>query len=215
MKARTNRLTEDFFSRHEELYPLRAELLRACGMLTDTFRGGGKLLICGNGGSCADADHIVGELMKSFVLKRRIPPDLAGKLRAEYGESGGLLAEKLQGALPAVSLNAHAALGSAFANDVDPALLFAQQVLGYGKPGDLLLGISTSGNAQNVCLAAMTAKSLGVRVIALTGRDGGRLAPLADCCLIAPQNETYRIQEVHLCLYHFLCLFVESELFVE
>ncbi|WP_353616517.1 SIS domain-containing protein [Clostridium sp. D33t1_170424_F3] len=123
------------------------------------------------------------------------------------------MAGKLQGGLPAISLSAHTALNSAFSNDVDPRLVYAQQVWGYAREGDVLLGISTSGNAENVCCAAMAAKVRGATVLALTGRDGGRLAELADCSLIAPEQETYRIQEVHLAVYHLLCAVVESELF--
>ena len=168
---------------------------------------GNKLMLCGNGGSAADAEHIVGELMKGFLLKRPV---------AERVFPGGVpdpALEKLQGALPALSLNGHPALAAALVNDTDASLIYAQQLLGLGRPGDVLLCISTSGNARNCCLAAQTARALGGEVIALTGAGGGRLAELSDCLIAVPERETYRVQQLHLPLYHALCARLEARFF--
>ena len=168
---------------------------------------GNKLMLCGNGGSAADAEHIVGELMKGFLLKRPV---------AERVFPGGVpdpALKKLQGALPALSLNGHPALAAALVNDTDASLIYAQQLLGLGRPGDVLLCISTSGNARNCCLAAQTARALGVEVIALTGAGGGRLAELSDCLIAVPERETYRVQQLHLPLYHALCARLEARFF--
>lgn len=213
MKERTLEFCRQFFDRHQDLLPLQENIRRVCETLVEVYRNGGKLLVCGNGGSCADGGHIVGELMKGFLLKRPLDPDTQGRLREDFGNEGALLAEKLQGGLPAISLNAHAALLSAFSNDVDPELVYAQQVMGYAKKGDAVIGISTSGNAANVAYALMAAKTAGAVSVALTGRDGGKIARLADCSLIVPAQETYRIQEYHLAVYHLICAVVESELF--
>lgn len=214
MKECTGRLMDGFFARHPEFGAIKEEILAACGLLLDTYIHGGKLLVCGNGGSCADADHIVGELMKGFLLRRPLP-ETERTAFGRFGPAGKAVAGKLQRGLPAVSLCAHAALMSAFENDVDPALVYAQQAYAYARPGDLLIGISTSGNAENVRAAAMAAGARGAKVIALTGSGGGELAPLADCAIRAPERETYRVQECHLAIYHFLCAYVESELFDE
>lgn len=213
MKERTKLFVEAFFARHADLLPIKPEIMQACGLLTDAYQKGNKLLICGNGGSCADGDHIVGELLKGFLLKRPVDPELKVKMEEAYGHCGADIACKLQVGLPAISLNTHSAAISAFANDVDPELVYAQQVLAYGKPGDVLIGISTSGGAGNVAAAVMVANSLGMRTIGLTGKDGGKLGTLAQLPLIMPQCETYRIQEDHLAVYHLLCAVVESELF--
>ena len=213
MKERTMGQCLQFFVRNPDLLPLKTDILKVCEMMVNTYRNGGKVLICGNGGSCADGDHIVGELMKGFLLKRPLNQEIQNQFRQNYGAQGALLAEKLQCALPAVSLNAHAALMSAFCNDVDPELVYAQQVMGYAREGDMVIGISTSGNAVNVTYALMAAKTAGAAAIALTGRDGGKIAALADCSVIVPAQETYRIQEYHLAVYHFLCAYTESENF--
>ena len=213
MKARTQQLTTEFFSLHPDLSYLEENLSCALGLLLDAFRAGGKLLICGNGGSSADSGHIVGELMKGFLLRRPLSAAEKALFADAYGEEGTQMAAALQGALPALSLSAHAALATAFGNDVAPELVFAQQAWGYARPGDILLGISTSGNSKNVCAAAMAARVRGARVLALTGQGGGKLAALADCTLPAPETRTFRIQEYHLAMYHYLCAAVESELF--
>lgn len=212
MKIRTNEMVVAFFSRHENLLPLKEDILQAGEMLIHAFENGNKLLLCGNGGSCADCDHIAGEFLKGFLLKRPVDMELQEKL-GQYGTYGKEIGEKLQCGLPAISLTAHAGAISAFANDVDPEFVYAQQVLAYGKPGDVLIGISTSGGAKNVAAAVMTAQALGMQTIGLTGKDGGLLAKYAQLALIMPQNETYRIQEEHLAVYHLLCAIVESEMF--
>jgi D-sedoheptulose 7-phosphate isomerase len=175
-------------------------------IMRDCFRNGGKLLLCGNGGSAADAEHWAGELLKGFGQKRPL----------NHVEKQGLpeaLGLKLQGALPVIPLTGFVSLSTAFANDVDPDLIFAQLVWGLGRPGDLLIGISTSGNARNVCAAMNTAKARGMACVGLSGRTGGRLSPLCDVCLKVPADETYLIQELHLPIYHCLCLMLEDEFF--
>lgn len=215
MKDRTKELARDFFTRNGDLEPLRESIFTACDLMVRSFSRGGKLLVCGNGGSCADGEHIVGELMKGFLLKRPLPDDVKGELRRRFGDEGDEMGKILQEALPAISLGSHAALMTAFANDADDRLVFAQQVMGYGSPGDVVLGISTSGNARNVCFALMASKIRGVDSIALTGENGGRLKEYADCWIAAPDERTFRVQEYHLQIYHFLCAFVESEMFHE
>lgn len=172
-----------------------------------------KLLVAGNGGSAADAEHIVGELMKGFKLPRRPKTDFAEKLMAENQELGAVLAENLQGALPAIALDGHPALSTAYMNDCEPLLCFAQQVNGYGKAGDVFLGISTSGNSKNVLYAATTAHAKGMKVIGLTGAKDSKLKDMSDVCIKAPQTETYMIQELHLPIYHCLCLMLEDKFF--
>ena len=200
-------------TRYPVLSGCREDVLSAYRLLADSFRAGGKLLVCGNGGSAADAEHIVGELMKSFCKKRKPSDELKRALLAVDGEYGATLAEHLEGALPAIALDGHPALSSAFQNDVLPTLTFAQQVNGYGCKGDVLLAITTSGNSQNVLYAAVTAKAKGMTVIGLTGEGGGKLAPLCDTCIKAPERETYRVQEYHLPIYHTLCLMIEETFF--
>ena len=212
-KARTLALEQTFFADNPVLSVIAADILRAAELMCSTCRKGGQILVCGNGGSAADGDHIVGELMKGFLLRRPLSREDQLAFSSQFGEEGERIASMLQRGLPAISLNAHAALNSAFANDVDPVLSYAQQVLGYGRPGDLLIGISTSGMADNVCAAMITARARGLQTLALTGKDGGRLSKLAECAVIAPAEETYRIQELHLAMYHYLCAYTESEIF--
>ncbi len=215
MKEKTLKFIDEFFARHGELLPLREEIVSAGSVLRDTFARGGKLLLCGNGGSCADCDHIAGELLKGFMLRRPVTEEFDRNMSARFADEGHMIASRLQQGLPAISLAGHAAAISAFANDVDPELVYAQQVLAYGRGGDVLIGISTSGNAKNVACAVMTAAAKGLTCIGLTGRDGGRLAKLCDIALIMPETETYRIQEQHIAVYHLLCTVVEYELFDE
>jgi D-sedoheptulose 7-phosphate isomerase len=193
---------EKLFKRYPALDGIRASFMNAYLLLRDAYRRGNKLLVCGNGGSAADSGHIVGELMKGFMKKRGI-----GRL---YNEES---ADLLQGALPAIDLTQHTALNTAVANDNSPDLMFAQQVLGYGAAGDVLLAISTSGNAENCRRAALTAKAKNLAVIALTGPDGGRLAEIADCAVKAPGDCTADIQEHHLPVYHTLCAMLEEKFF--
>lgn len=180
-------------------------------MLVESYKNEGKLLIAGNGGSAADAEHIVGELMKGFKLPRKLNENFTDKLISENEELGTVLAESLQGALPAIALDGHPALSTAYMNDCEPLLCFAQQVNGYGKAGDVFLGISTSGNSKNILYAATTAHAKGMKVIGLTGAKDSKLTQMSDVCIKVPQTETYMIQELHLPVYHCLCLMLEDE----
>lgn len=200
------------FERYPALIPQRGNIAALYSHLANTYRNGGKLLVCGNGGSCADAEHIVGELMKCFLIRRKIPQKVSDALLA-YGEDGAALASHLEGALPAISLCGHSALSTAFLNDTEPTMTFAQQVLGYGRPGDVLLAISTSGNSKNCVYAAETARAVGMKVIAMTGAKTSALSALADAVFLAPETETFKIQEYHLPVYHALCAMLEAEFF--
>lgn len=202
-------------SRYPVLAPIKDRIFEAYQVLEACFLGGGKLLVAGNGGSCADSEHIVGELMKGFCKKRPVPEGFAAALRKADGKRGDVLARKLQGALPAIALTGHPGLSTAFLNDVDGELIYAQQVFGYGKEGDVFLGISTSGNAANVLDAAVVARAKGMKIIGLTGRDGGGLRDAADVAIVVPETETYKIQELHLPVYHTLCLMLEERFFLE
>jgi D-sedoheptulose 7-phosphate isomerase len=213
MKDNTKKILDDLLQRLPELAACGEGLLVAYTAWTDCFAAGGKLMACGNGGSAADSEHIVGELMKGFNLKRQLPQADVEMLTGAFPEDGAALAANLQRALPALSLCSHTALTSAFVNDVSPSMAFAQQVYGLGKPGDIVLGISTSGNSANVVNAVKVAKAMGIRTIALVGGDGGKLAALSDVAIIAPAKETYRVQEYHLPVYHALCAMVEEEFF--
>lgn len=207
------RYLEELTERYPVLEREKEHIWYAYKVIKESYEAGGKLLIAGNGGSCADAEHIVGELMKGFVKKRPVAEGLAGALKKVDPVRGETLAGKLQQGLPAIALTGHAALSSAFANDVDAELSYAQQVTGYGRPGDVLLGISTSGNAGNVLYAAVVARAKGMKVIGLTGRDGGGLKGISDAAIVVPEQETYKIQELHLPVYHTLCLMLEEYFF--
>ena len=207
------KLLEELAARYPVLRPVQKSVLAAYEVLEACYARGGKLLIAGNGGSCADAEHIVGELMKGFLKPRRLREELQERLCAEDEENGARLAAALQGGLPALALNGHPGLSTAFANDVDADMVYAQQVCGYGEEGDVFLGISTSGNARNVDYAVTAAKAKSMKVVGLTGRDGGKLAKRADVAVIVPEEETYKIQELHLPVYHTLCLLLEERFF--
>lgn len=199
--------------RYPSLESAKNDIVAAYLLLEESYKNGGKLLVAGNGGSAADAEHIVGELMKGFKLPRKPEADFAEKLVEENQELGSVLAENLQGALPAIALDGHPALSTAYMNDCEPLLCFAQQVNGYGKSGDVFLGISTSGNSKNVLFAATTAHAKGMKVIGLTGAKDSKLKDMSDVCIKAPQTETYMIQELHLPIYHCLCLMLEDRFF--
>jgi D-sedoheptulose 7-phosphate isomerase len=205
---------ETLLVRYPQLAPCRPEILAAAERMAALYEGDGLLLVCGNGGSCADAEHIVGELMKGFCRKRPLTPAQQAALRAQ-GPWGAELAQKLQRPLRALSLCGAPALATAFANDVDPALAFAQQAYALGEPGGVLLGISTSGNARNVLAAALAAKAKGSCAIGLTGAGGGAMAGVFDILIRVPETETYRVQELHLPVYHALCLATEARFFEE
>lgn len=199
--------------RYPSLESAKNDIVAAYLLLEESYENGGKLLVAGNGGSAADAEHIVGELMKGFKLPRKPEADFAEKLVEENQELGSVLAENLQGGLPAIALDGHPALSTAYMNDCEPLLCFAQQVNGYGKSGDVFLGISTSGNSRNVLFAATTAHAKGLKVIGLTGAKDSKLKDMSDVCIKAPQTETYMIQELHLPIYHCLCLMLEDKFF--
>jgi len=215
MDNRVEKQLEILVNRYPELSVVKKEIAEAYQILENCYTKGGKLLIAGNGGSAADAEHIVGELMKGFKLPRKPEAEFAEKLVAENKELGSVLAESLQGALPALALDGHPALSTAYMNDCEPLLCFAQQVNGYGKTGDVFWGISTSGNSKNVLYAATTAHAKGMKVIGLTGAKNSKLEQMSDVCIKVPQTETYMIQELHLPVYHCLCLMLEEKFFGE
>jgi D-sedoheptulose 7-phosphate isomerase len=200
-----------------ERYPVldvcRESVINAYLMMEEAYRGGHKLLIAGNGGSAADSEHIAGELMKSFKIKRKVPSEFADKLKSVDGVRGTALSEQLEIGLPAIPLVAHEAVSTAFINDVDGYGVFAQQLYCLGKKGDVFLGISTSGNSRNVMNAAVVAKAMGIGVVALTGADGGELGRFADVAVNVPESETYMVQELHLPVYHCLCMMLEEYFF--
>lgn len=198
---------------YPDLSPLLPEIQNALDVLGDAFAGGRRLYTCGNGGSAADADHIVGELVKGFMLPRPLPADQREALSRDHGSEARVLTEHLQGGLPAMALTAHPALSTAFANDVNPELIFAQQVHVYGNPGDVLLALSTSGNSRNILHALRVARTRGLKTIGLTGRTGGQMKPLCDVCVQVPHDSTPRIQERHLPIYHALCIALEHRFF--
>ena len=204
-----------FSARHPDCHALLPDLQSAFEILQATFESGGKLLLCGNGGSASDCEHIAAELINKFERLRPISPADAQKLHDIFGHDGDFLARNLQGALPAISLVSQSALMTALANDVAAEWVFAQQVWAYGAPNDAILGISTSGNSGNVLHALRVAKFRGLKTIGLTGRDGGAMRELCDVCLIAPREITAEIQEVHLPLYHALCGALEEHFFGE
>ncbi len=199
--------------RYPSLAACRADVQAASDALVKCYTSGGKLLVCGNGGSAADADHIVGELMKGFRKPRPLPEDMRARLRSVDSTLGPTLAGGLQGALPAINLTAGAALLSAFANDVNADLAYAQAVYGLGRRGDVLLGISTSGNAGNVRAALVAARAIGVTTIGLTGRGGGKVAGLCDVLIAVPAEKTFEVQELHLPVYHCICATLEAHFF--
>lgn len=199
--------------RYPDLEPCLPSIAAAYELFATTYRDHGKLLICGNGGSAADSDHIVGELMKGFELRRPLGDELRARLQADDSDAGTYLADRLQGALPAISLSSHAALTTAISNDIAGDVIFAQQVLGYGVAGDALLGISTSGNSVNVLHALRVARALKLRTVGFTGRTGGKMADLCDVTICVPYDRTLEIQERHLAIYHALCVMIELEFF--
>ena len=200
--------------RYPQLEAAKQDILTAYKILEQSYSSGGKLLAAGNGGSAADAEHIAGELMKGFRKQRKPDAVQRERLLAVSEELGSVLAEMLQGALPVIGLDGHPALTTAYINDCEPLLCFAQQVNGYGRENDVFLGISTSGNSKNVLYAAVTAKAKGMKVIGLTGAKRNKLEALADVCIKVPAAETYMIQELHLPVYHCLCAMLEERFFL-
>ena len=208
----SSQILENLMEAHPKLNPLKDIIMSSFLTLKKAYENGGKVLVCGNGGSASDSEHIVGELMKGFVLKREIDEDKRTILNDMF-EDGEYLANHLQGALPAISLVSHPALAYAFINDVAPDMVFAQQVFGYGKSGDVLIGLSTSGNSKNVVNAVKVAKAFGLLTIGFTGEEGGIMKDLCDININVPAKETYMVQELHLPVYHALCAMIEAEFF--
>ncbi len=213
MKNTGKKMIKELICRYPSLAVCEGEITAAAEMLCDCYKNGGKVLTLGNGGSAADALHIVGELMKCFVLDRKLDKDICDRLMECGGEDGELLVNKLEAPLPAISLLNETSLETAYANDTAPELAFAQQVLGLGNKGDVLIAISTSGNSRNAVLAAKVARAKGVKVISMTGDGGGKLRYVSDVTVAVPDCETYRVQELHLPIYHALCLILEEEFF--
>ena len=206
MNERSGATIGDLFRRRAELGGCRKEVESAFEIIAGSFRRGGKVLVCGNGGSAADAEHICGELLKKFKKRRDLPPGIAAKLRPE-------LAAKLEGSLPAVSLVSMSGIITAFANDVAWETAFAQQVLGLARPDDVLIALSTSGDSANCVAAAEVMKAVGGKSIAFTGEHESRLSDVCDVAIRVPETETYKVQELHLPIYHALCAAIEEELF--
>lgn len=202
-------------ARYPKLNAIRQEIINAYLVMEESYENGGKLLIAGNGGSAADSEHIAGELMKRFKILRPVSKEFADKLKATDEARGTELAKNLECSLMAIPLVAHEALTTAYINDVDGLGVFAQQLFGYGRAGDVFLGISTSGNSKNIMNATVVARASGIKVIGLTGAKGGELATVADVAVRAPETETYMIQELHLPIYHCWCLMLEDHFFGE
>ncbi|MCM3763516.1 SIS domain-containing protein [Neobacillus niacini] len=214
MKESTRMFVTNLVERYPVLESCSEAVSESIQLLIESYKNGNKLLTCGNGGSAADAIHIVGELMKAFVLPRKLSDEEQEKIK-QVSQHSDYICKNLQGALPAISLVSETSLITAYSNDMAPDLAFAQQVYGYGQPGDVLLAISTSGNSSNVIYACEVAKAKGVKVISLTGDTGGKLKALSDVLINVPEKETYKIQELHLPVYHTICLALESEFFGE
>ena len=217
MKPSTKASISTLLTRYPALSVCEPDLTAAVEALLATYRAGGKLIICGNGGSASDSEHVVGELMKGFLKPRKLGDDMKAKFEAACPESADYFMKNLQGALPALSLVNQISLGTAFANDQAPDLVFAQQILGMGNPEDTLLAISTSGNSTNVIYALDMARAKVLKTIALTGKSGGKIAEkhLAGITIRVPEDEAYKIQELHLPVYHMLCIAAEEEFFGE
>lgn len=210
---KSNQILAELLNRYTQLAYLKGAVYQAAEAVIQAFNNGGKVLVCGNGGSCSDADHIVGELMKSFEGHRPLRAELQQKLKEFSPERGEILAGKLQQGLPAVSLTVHNALITAIANDIHVDMIFAQQVTGLGNKGDVLIGLSTSGNSKNVIDALIVAKAKGLTTIGLTGETGGKMKEWCDILLNVPETRTAYVQELHLPVYHAICMMVEKEIF--
>ena len=213
MNDKIYKILEELLERYPELKEQRDNILAVHKVLEESYDNGGQLLVAGNGGSAADSEHIVGELMKAFIKPRKLQNDLKNKLKTVDEKLGTVLADNLQGALPSIAVTGHVGLSTAYLNDCNPLLSFAQQVNGFGREGDVFLGISTSGNSENILYALVTAKAKGMKTIGLSGRDGGKMKKFCDEIIIVPEKETFKIQELHLPVYHALCLMLEERFF--
>jgi D-sedoheptulose 7-phosphate isomerase len=207
----------DHLQQLTERYPLLAnikdEIKKSFDIIRESYSHNGKLLIAGNGGSAADAEHIAGELMKTFSKKRDLPESFITEIKKVDSEIADYLVSRMQPGLPAIALSGHASLNTACINDIDGNITFAQQVYGYGNEGDVLLAISTSGNSKNILYAAAVARVKKLKIIALTGKSGGKLKQFSDVCICVPETETWKIQELHLPVYHVLCMLLEDHFF--
>ena len=201
------------FSNYPTLKGCSESIMAAFLLLSNCYHHRGLIMVCGNGGSAADSEHIVGELMKGFKMKRPLPAEQRQLIQSLFPADGDLLVENLQQAIPAISLVSQTSISTAFINDMKPEMIFAQLVIGYGKPGDVLIGLSTSGNSENVVTACKIAKALGIRTIGFTGEQANRLSEICDVTIQVPAQETFRIQELHLPVYHTLCAMLEIDAF--
>lgn len=212
MKELTKQIYEELFERYPALNACREQIMGGYECAMETYAKNGTVFCCGNGGSSSDSEHIVGELLKSFKLRRAIDKDVATALEA-YGEDGAYLCEKLEGSLAAVSLISQTGVLTAYANDRAWDAAMAQQLYGLGRKGDCLFALSTSGNSKNCVLAVMVAKAKGLKTVGFTGAKGGRMKELCDVCIAVPEMETYKVQELHLPVYHCICAMLEMEIF--
>ncbi len=206
-------ILSELIQRYPKLSNVEYDIKKAYEVLNNCYIDGGKLLIAGNGGSCADSEHICGELMKSFTKKRPLEKDLYENMIQIDANLANEIYPLLEGALAAISLTSNSSLATAVSNDTGAELVFAQQIIGIGNKNDVFLGISTSGNSKNILTATLVAKAKGMKTIALTGKDGGKLKDLVDVAIVVPENETYKIQELHMPIYHALCLMLEDRFF--
>ncbi len=213
IEARKKTHVDNLIKRYPQLEVCRDDIEKAYLILEECYENDHKLLIAGNGGSAADSEHIAGELMKRFKTPRNVSDEFASRLKEVDPLRGEELSRNLECGLIAIPLVAHEALTTAYINDVDGLGVFAQQLFGFGRPGDVFLGISTSGNSKNIMSATVVARALGIKVIGLTGASGGELATVADVAIKVPETETYMIQELHLPVYHCLCLMLEDYFF--
>lgn len=213
LDGRLQKHIDSLLKRYAQLETIEQDIVDAYLVMEECYSHDGKLLIAGNGGSAADCEHIVGELMKSFKIPRPVTSEYAARLESVNMEYGRELAKRLEVGLAAIPLASHAALTTAYINDVDGRLVFAQQLLGYGRSGDVFLGISTSGNSANILDATIVARASGIKIIGLTGADGGRLAKISDVAVKVPAAEPYLIQELHMPVYHCWCLMLEEKFF--
>ena len=212
MKETSMKRVDILVERYSQLNVIKQDLINAVEKIIEAYKNGNKIMVCGNGGSAADSLHIVGELMKAFVLPRKLTVEMQEKIE-KVSSKPEYLQKNLQMALPAISLVNEVSLLTAYANDMAPDLNFAQQILGQGKKGDILIAISTSGNSENVIYAVEVAKAMDIISISLTGKSGGKLKNLSDITIAVPETETYKIQELHLPVYHAICLAIEAEFF--
>ena len=206
-------MLKELLSRYPQLETCEEDIVESVNMIIDCYKNGGKLLLCGNGGSSADCEHIVGELMKGFISKRPLSEVQKQEMKKNNPNLTDDTLSKLQLGLPAIALPSMVGLNSAFCNDVDPELIYAQSLMGLGNKSDVVFCISTSGNSKNCVARANVAKGLGLTVVALTGQTGGKLKEIADISICAPETETYKVQELHLPIYHYICLMLERSNF--